>query len=58
MVSLCNSKGKRKNEIQANLIKNYDSNQYMIEKEAFSLQGSKNGLDLLLKALNERCNNL
>ena len=47
-----------KNEIQANLIKNYDSNQYMIEKEAFSLQGSKNGLDLLLKALNERCNNL
>jgi hypothetical protein len=47
-----------RNEIQANLIKNYDSNQYMIEKEAFSLQGSKNGLDLLLKALNERCNNL
>ena len=47
-----------RNEIQANLIKNYDRNQYMIEKEAFSLQGSKNGLDLLLKALNERCNNL
>ena len=47
-----------RNEIQANLIENYDSNQYMIEKEAFSLQGSKNGLDLLLKALNERCNNL
>ena len=47
-----------RNEIQANLIKYYDSNQYMIEKEAFSLQGSKNGLDLLLKALNERCNNV
>ena len=47
-----------RNEIQANLIKNYNSNQYMIEKEAFSLQGSKNGLDLLLKALNERCNNI
>ena len=47
-----------RNEIQANLIQNYDSNQFIIEKEAFSLQGNKNGVDLLLKALNERCNNV
>ena len=47
-----------RNEIQAILIKNYDSNQYIVEKEAFSLQGNKKGVDLLLKALNERCNNV
>ena len=47
-----------KNEIQAHLIRNYDINQYILEKEAFSLQGNKNGVNLLLKAINERCNDL
>ena len=44
-----------RNEIQAILFKNYDSKQYMLEKEAFSLQGQKNGVDLLMKALDQRC---
>ena len=44
-----------RNEIQAILFKNYDSKQYMLEKEAFSLQGKKNGVDLLIKALDQRC---
>ena len=44
-----------RNEIQAILFKNYDSKQYMLEKEAFSLQGKKNGVDLLMKALDQRC---
>ena len=44
-----------KNEIQAILFKNYDSKQYMLEKEAFSLQGKKNGVVLLIKALDQRC---
>ena len=44
-----------KNEVQAILVKNYDSSQYLIEEEAFSLQGQRNGVDLLLKALERRC---
>ena len=44
-----------RNEIEAILFKNYDSKQYMLEKEAFSLQGKKNGVDLLIKALDQRC---
>ena len=47
-----------KNEIQAHLIRNYDINHYILEKEAFSLQGNKNGVNLLLKAINERSNDL
>ena len=47
-----------KNEIQAHLIRNYDINHYILEKEAFSLQGNKNGVNLLLKAINERCNDI
>ena len=44
-----------KNELQAILLKSYDSSQYLIEEEAFSLQGQRNGVDLLLKALEHRC---
>ena len=44
-----------KNELQAILLKSYDSSQYLIEEEAFSLQGQRNGVDLLLKALKHRC---
>ena len=44
-----------KNEIQAILLQKYNSSQYIIEKEAFSLQGQKNGVDLLLKAIEKRC---
>ena len=44
------------NEIQRILLTNYDSKQYLIEKEAFSLQSQKNSIDILLKALKERCN--
>ena len=44
-----------KNEVQAILVKSYDSSQYLIEEEAFSLQGQRNGVDLLLKALERRC---
>ena len=43
------------NEIQRILLNNYESNQYLIEKEAYSLQSQKNSVDILLKALNERC---
>ena len=44
-----------KKEIQANLLRNYSYKSYLIEEEAFSLQGKKNGQELLLKALDERC---
>ena len=47
-----------KNEIHVNLIKNYKTNQYLIEEEAFSLQGNKNGINLLMKALSQRCNDI
>ena len=43
------------NEIQSILFNKYKSTQYAIEQEAFSLQGQKNAIGLLLKALNERC---
>ena len=42
-------------EIQSNLLRNYSRNNFLIEEEAFSLQGQKNAVELLLKALDERC---
>tara|TARA_B100000965_G_scaffold333690_1_gene298693 strand:- start:18 stop:467 length:450 start_codon:yes stop_codon:yes gene_type:complete len=44
-----------KKEIQSIVINHYDSKNYLIEKEAFALQGQKNAVDLLIKALNQRC---
>ena len=44
-----------KNEIQANLLRNYNINQYTIEKEAFYLQSQKNGVELLIEAIKKRC---
>ena len=44
-----------KNEIQANLLRNYDINQYTIEKEAFYLQSQRNGVELLIEAIKKRC---
>ena len=44
-----------RNEIQVTILSEYDNKGYAIEKEAFSLQGQKNAIDLLLKALNQRC---
>ena len=43
------------NEIKRILLNNYDSNQYLIEKEAYSLQSQKDGVNILLKEINERC---
>lgn len=45
-----------KKEIKKILLRNYDSNLYLIEKEAYFLQAQKDSVDILLKALNERCN--
>ena len=42
-------------EIQAILINRYESKEYIIEKEALSLQGQKNSVDLLLNAIQQRC---
>ncbi len=44
-----------KNEIQANLLRNYDINQYTIEKEAFYLQSQRNGVELLMEVIKKRC---
>ena len=44
-----------KKEIQAILLRNYNSKQFLIEKEAYYIQTQKNAIDLLLKALKERC---
>ena len=44
-----------KNEIQANLLRNYDINQYTIEKEAFYLQSQRNGIELLMEVIKKRC---
>ncbi len=44
-----------KKEIQKIVLNNYDSEQYLIEIEAFSLQGQKNAVELLLEAINNRC---
>ena len=44
-----------KKEIQNILLKNYNSNQYLIEREAYYLQAQRNGVDLLLKAIGQRC---
>ena len=44
-----------KKEIQAILINRYQSKKYIFEKEALSLQGQKNAISLLLKAIAQRC---
>ena len=44
-----------KKEIQAILINRYPSKKYIFEKEALSLQGQKNAVFLLLKAITQRC---
>ena len=44
-----------KKEIQAILINRYPSKKYIFEKEALSLQGQKNAVSLLLKAISQRC---
>ena len=44
-----------KKEIQAILINRYPSKKYIFEKEALSLQGQKNAVSLLLKAIAQRC---
>ncbi len=44
-----------RNEIEANLLRNYDINQYIIEKEAFYVQSQKNGAELLIEAIKKRC---
>ena len=44
-----------RNEIQAYLLKNYDINQYTIEKEALYLQSQKNGVEILIEAIKKRC---
>lgn len=45
-----------KKEIQRILLRNYDSNHYLIEKEAYYLQAQKDSINILLKVLKERCN--
>ena len=45
-----------KKEIQTILLRDYTTNQFLIEEEAYSLQTQKNAIELLLKALEERCN--
>ena len=44
-----------KREIKSVLYNSYDSRKYIIEKEAFNLQGQKNAVELLIEALNQRC---
>ena len=44
-----------KNEVQNILLKNYNSNQFLIEREAYYLQAQRNGVNLLLKAIEQRC---
>ena len=44
-----------RNEVQANLLRNYVTSQYSIEEEAFYLQSQKNGVELLIEAINVRC---
>ena len=44
-----------KNEIQEYLLKNYDINQYTVEKEAFYLQSQENGVEILIEAIKKRC---
>tara|TARA_Y100001968_G_scaffold278143_1_gene273341 strand:+ start:342 stop:833 length:492 start_codon:yes stop_codon:yes gene_type:complete len=44
-----------KREIKSLLYNRYDSKKYILEKEAFTLQGQKNAVALLLEAINERC---
>jgi len=44
-----------KREIKSVLYNRYDNRKYIIEKEAFTLQGQKNAVALLFKAINQRC---
>ena len=44
-----------KREIQAILFNRYAPKDYIIEREAFSLQGQKNAVDLLSNAIKRRC---
>ena len=44
-----------KKEIKSLLYNRYDSSKYIIEKEAFSLQGRKDAIKLLFEAINQRC---
>lgn len=44
-----------RNEVQANLFRNYETSHYYIEEEAFYLQSQKNGVELLIEAINVRC---
>ena len=44
-----------KREIKSVLYNNYDNRKYIIEKEAFTLQGQKNAVALLFEAINQRC---
>ena len=39
-------------EIQRILLKNYKANQFLIEKEAYSLQTQKNAVEILVKSQN------
>ena len=42
-------------EVQRILLNNYESSNFLIEKEAFYVQAQKNGVNLLLKSLAKRC---
>ncbi len=44
-----------KREIKSMLYNRYDSRKYIIEKEAFTLQGQENAVALLIEALHLRC---
>ena len=44
-----------KREIQSILLNIYDNSQYIVEKEAFYLQGQENTIALLLEAMKQRC---
>ena len=44
-----------KREINSVLYKRYDRRKYIFEKEAFTLQGQKNAVELLYEAIIQRC---
>ena len=41
--------------IKRKLLSNYNYENFLLEKEAFSIQASPNALNIIIKALNERC---
>ena len=41
--------------INRKLLSNYNYENFLLEKEAFSIQASPNALNIIIKALNERC---